>query len=151
MSGIHVNYDNSDDDTDSGGGSVLYMRAIKDLRRFESMVLVISKVVICENSLKQLKLLLSPGSCPLCWNFASFCSVCKHVPKFHCSVSQFCLQLLGLVEDFQFLSFNMFKNTTWYIGWLSQLLSLICVYFNGIIFNSPDFSFLLAYLKDKIF
>lgn len=61
------------------------------------------------------------------------------------------LQLLGLVEDFQFLSFNMSTNTTWHIGWLSQLLSLICAYFNGIIFNSPDFSFLLVYLKDKIF
>lgn len=113
--------------------------------------LPLSKVVISENSPKQFKLLLSPGSCPLCWNFASFCLVCKHAPKFYCSVSQFCLQLLGLVEDFQFFSFNMSTNTTWYIGWLSQLLSLICAYFNGIIFNSPDFSFLLVYLKDEIF
>lgn len=42
MSGIHVNYDNGDDDTDSGGGSFSYMGTFKDLRRFESMVLVTS-------------------------------------------------------------------------------------------------------------
>lgn len=76
------------------------------------------------------------------------CLVCKHAPKFRCSVSQFCLQLLDLVEDVQFLSFNMPTRTVWSIGGLFRLLSLFCVYFNRIILT--HLIFLLVYLKNKI-